>query len=61
VGSTPVIMGKKLRTTYHKGANYIETDVDISNSKVRGIIMPQSNEVVFHIQLEGPWNNHAPE
>jgi hypothetical protein len=27
-------MGKKLRTTYHKGASYIETDVDISCSKV---------------------------
>eukprot|EP01134_Creolimax_fragrantissima_P004401 CFRG4401T1 len=34
VGSTPVIMGKKLRTAYYIGKNYLEVDIDISNSKV---------------------------
>ena len=35
VGSTPVIMGKKLRTAYYAGKNYMEVDVDISCSAVR--------------------------
>lgn len=34
VGSTPVILGTKLRTAYSKGPNYFEVDVDISCSAV---------------------------
>lgn len=32
VGSTPVILGKKLKQVYYRGPNYFEIDVDITTS-----------------------------
>lgn len=34
VGSTPVILGRKLKQVYFRGPNYMEVDVDISTSSV---------------------------
>jgi len=34
VGSTPAILGTKLKQTYHKGTNYFELDVNIASSSV---------------------------
>lgn len=34
VGSTPAILGTKLKQTYHRGTNYFELDVNIASSSV---------------------------
>ena len=33
VGSTPVIMGKKLKQYYHSGPGYFELDIDVASSR----------------------------
>lgn len=38
VGNTPVIIGRKLKTSYHIGPGYLEVDIDVaSNSTARNI------------------------
>ena len=39
VGSKPAILGRKIATTFHRGANYFEIQVDVGSSKVAGSIM----------------------
>lgn len=34
VGSTPAILGTKLKQTYHRGTNYFELDINIASSSV---------------------------
>ncbi|KAH9261630.1 hypothetical protein BASA81_000286 [Batrachochytrium salamandrivorans] len=39
MGQTPTLIGNKLVTTYHSGANYFEVDVDVGSSSVAGGIL----------------------
>ena len=39
VGSTPAILGKKIRIAYHRGPNYIELDFDIASSAMAANIV----------------------
>lgn len=67
VGSTPFIIGNKLSTTYHRGARYLETTVDIQSnataaritSYVSGALSSLSISLGF--VLEGKVPEHLPE
>eukprot|EP00884_Botryococcus_braunii_P002944 jgi/Botrbrau1/12650/Bobra.67_1s0016.1 len=67
VGNTPVILGRKLKTYYFKGANYIEVDVDIASSRaaghVVGLVKPVTTSLVIDmaILLEGHKDDELPE
>ena len=39
VGSQPCLLGRKLRQAYYRGANYIETDIDIASSSVAAAVV----------------------
>lgn len=39
VGTTPVIMGRKLQTTYHLTPGYMEIDIDVTSCKAAGYIV----------------------
>ena len=39
VGSQPCLLGRKLRQGYYRGANYIETDIDIASSSVAAAVV----------------------
>jgi hypothetical protein len=39
VGSTPVIMGRKLATTYHLTERYMEVDIDVTTCRTAGFIV----------------------
>src|SRR5690349_9022956 len=39
VGTTPVIMGRKLETTYHLTHKYMEVDIDVTTCKTAGYIV----------------------
>ncbi|GFH11115.1 DUF1336 domain-containing protein [Haematococcus lacustris] len=63
VGTTPVILGKALKTTYHVTPQYIEIDIDISANKVAsyvtGLVRGATKSLVIDMGfvLEGttPW------
>jgi hypothetical protein len=67
VGSTPVVIGTKLATSYHRGANYLEVTVDISSNStaasitnfVAGAVSTLSIWLGF--VLEGKVVEHLPE
>ncbi|KNC86780.1 hypothetical protein SARC_01074 [Sphaeroforma arctica JP610] len=67
VGTTPVIMGKKLRTAYYVGKNYLEIDIDISNSKVAqkvtGMCLPATKSLTIDMAflLESHKHEELPE
>ena len=39
VGSTPAIMGKKLRVPYHRGVNHFELGIDVASSSVANAVV----------------------
>jgi hypothetical protein len=39
VGSKPALIAKKLNTTFHKGEDYLEVDIDVGSSKIAGSIL----------------------
>ena len=67
VGTTPVILGQKLRTKYFRGDNYFEVDVDIGASSVAASITnlvcgaTKSLAVDLGVLLEGQSPQHLPE
>lgn len=72
VGSTPVILGRKLTTTYHKGElddgrRFMEIDVDIGSSSaassVVGLVQPATKSLVVDLAvlLEGTKQDELPE
>jgi Protein ENHANCED DISEASE RESISTANCE 2, C-terminal/START domain len=67
VGTTPVILGQKLRTKYFRGERYFEVDVDIGASSVAASITnlvcgaTKSLAVDLGVLLEGQIPQHLPE
>eukprot|EP00210_Caulerpa_lentillifera_P002791 g2666.t1 len=67
VGHTPVLMGRKLRQTYHTGAGYFELDIDISSSKtasaVIGIVQGATKKLTVDlaILIQGDNEEELPE
>lgn len=67
VGTTPVIIGNKLATTYHRGAHYLEATIDIaSNATAAGIANLVAGSVSnlaiwLGFVLEGKKGDHLPE
>jgi hypothetical protein len=67
VGTTPVILGQKLRTKYFRGEKYFEVDVDIGASSVAASITnlvcgaTKSLAVDLGVLLEGQIPAHLPE
>ena len=39
VGHTPVIMGKKLKQTYHMNQGYFEIDIDVASSRAASTVI----------------------
>ncbi|KAL3136999.1 hypothetical protein ABBQ32_006591 [Trebouxia sp. C0010 RCD-2024] len=67
VGSTPVLLGKKLTTKYFRGPNYYEVDIDVGSSKsaasVVGLVQGALKGLVIDmaITLEGHTKDELPE
>lgn len=67
VGSTPAIIGKKLRQPCFRGKNYFELDVDISSStvanRVVGLVSGYTKKLVIDMGflLEGQRSDELPE
>jgi hypothetical protein len=67
VGTTPVILGTKLRTKYYRGERYFEVDVDIGASSVAASITnlvcgaTKSLAVDLGVLVEGQVPAHLPE
>jgi hypothetical protein len=67
VGTTPVILGTKLRTKYFRGERYFEVDVDIGASSVAASITnlvcgaTKSLAVDLGVLVEGQTAQHLPE
>lgn len=67
VGTTPVILGQKLRTQYYRGERYFEVDVDIGASSVAASITnlvcgaTKSLAVDLGVLVEGQTTQHLPE
>jgi hypothetical protein len=67
VGETPALIGKKIKTIYFVGQNYLEIDVDISSSSVAGSILSivrgyaTALTVDLAILLEGHSEEELPE
>ena len=67
VGSTPFIVGNKLNTTFHRGANYLETTIDINTNataaRITSYVAPLLTGMVLHLGfvLEGKSPDHLPE
>ncbi|GLC50722.1 hypothetical protein PLESTB_000412200 [Pleodorina starrii] len=63
VGSTPCIIGKALKTTYHCTPTYIEVDIDISANSVasyvtgmvRGATTSLDIDLAFVLEGSAPW------
>ncbi|KAG2492963.1 hypothetical protein HYH03_008870 [Edaphochlamys debaryana] len=63
VGTTPVILGKALKTTYHCTPSYIEVDIDISANSVanyvtgmvRGATQSLGIDMSFVLEGTAPW------
>lgn len=66
-GERPVIIGKKLTTTYHRGKNYMEVDMDVGSSTVasmlNSIILKSINSTVMDCAwlMEGQKEEELPE
>jgi hypothetical protein len=67
VGSTPAIIGTKLRQPYYRGKNYFELDVDIASSavanRVVGLVTGYTKKLVIDMGflLEGQSQGELPE
>ncbi len=67
VGTTPVILGKKLATKYYRGKNYFEVDVDIGANSVAASITnlvcgaTKSLAVDLGVLIEGQSEETLPE
>lgn len=67
VGTTPVLLGQKLKTKYFRGSNYFEVDVDIGSSSVAASITnlvcgaTKSLALDMGLLLEGQKVEHLPE
>ena len=67
VGTTPVILGKKLATKYYRGNNYFEVDVDIGANSVAASITnlvcgaTKSLAVDMGVLIEGQSDETLPE
>lgn len=67
VGTTPVILGQKLRTKYFRGTNYFEVDVDIGASSVAASITnlvcgaTKTLALDMGVLIEGKTSDHLPE
>ncbi|KAK2077069.1 hypothetical protein QBZ16_004702 [Prototheca wickerhamii] len=67
VGTTPVILGQKLRTKYFRGEKYFEVDVDIGASSVAASITnmvigaTKSLTLDMAVLIEGQSPEHLPE
>uniref|UniRef100_A0A6S8KGU1 Protein ENHANCED DISEASE RESISTANCE 2 C-terminal domain-containing protein n=1 Tax=Dunaliella tertiolecta TaxID=3047 RepID=A0A6S8KGU1_DUNTE len=63
VGTTPVILGKALKTTYHVTPQYIEVDIDVSannvasyvTAMVRGATKSLTIDMGFVLEGTAPW------
>ena len=67
VGSTPFIIGTKLNTTYHRGARYLETTIDIQSNataaRVTSYVCGSLTSMCISLGflLEGKVPEHLPE
>ena len=67
LGSTPVIIGNKIGTSYHRGPNYLEVTVDISSNTTAASITNMVAGAVSSLSiwlafvLEGKRAEHLPE
>lgn len=67
VGTTPVLLGQKLKTTYHLSDNYLEVDCDIASSSVAASIVKlvsgytRSIAVELGVVLQGAVDDELPE
>ena len=67
VGSTPVLLGKKLKQYYFKSAKYIEVDVDVGSSYTAATVVNMVSSVTktlvvdLAIVLEGKTQQELPE
>lgn len=67
VGSTPVLLGKKLKQYYFKSSRYIEVDVDIGSSYTAATVVNMVSGVTksvivdMGIVLEGKTPQELPE
>lgn len=67
VGSTPAIIGKKLRQPYYRGKQYFELDVDIGSSavanRVVGLVSGYTKKLVIDMGflIEGQRHDELPE
>ena len=67
VGQTPVMLGRKLKTAYYHGVNYLEVDIDISANAtaatVTSMVAGWSKSVVLDIAvlIEGQTPEELPE
>ncbi|GBF87676.1 hypothetical protein Rsub_00387 [Raphidocelis subcapitata] len=52
VGTTPVIMGRKLSTTYHVTDRYVEVDIDVSSCKTAGYIVGMVRGVTTSLTVD---------
>ena len=67
VGTTPVIMGNKLRTTYHATRRYFEVSIDVTSSSaaayITGMVRGATKSLVIDLAfvLEGQAAHELPE
>ncbi|KAK9791394.1 hypothetical protein WJX73_002054 [Symbiochloris irregularis] len=67
VGTTPCLLGRKLRTLYHRGEKYLEVDVDVASSSVAatvvGLVQGATKALVVDmgVLLEGHTADELPE
>lgn len=67
VGHTPVIMGRKLKQTYHSGQGYFEVDIDVASSRTASAVVgmvsgaTRSLTVDLAILFEGKREEELPE
>ncbi|GMH36562.1 hypothetical protein BSKO_04430 [Bryopsis sp. KO-2023] len=67
VGHTPVIMGRKLKQTYHSGQGYFEVDIDVASSRTASAVVGMVSgatrglTVDLAILFEGKRDEELPE
>lgn len=67
VGTTPVILGRKLTASYHRGPNYMEVDIDIGSSTVAASVVnlvygaTKSLVIDMAVLFEGQAEDELPE
>lgn len=67
VGSTPALIGKKLRQPYFRGEQYFEVDIDICSSmvanRVTGLVLGYTKKLVIDLGfvIEGQTPDELPE